>query len=670
MKIRQILFIGALFICLSPALEIQAKEDSPEENNQRLALQFQEECNQALTASRSLFELITSHRGDRNLQTTLLPLNELEVLIGKGYNRAQLYFNVHPEPGVRDVAEKCEQDFSELLTQISLSRPLYDAISIVDVNNADNATQRYWQHTLRDFKRAGVDKDKATRGKIEKLQEELVKLGQIFSNNIRNDVRSLQLDSVEDLAGLPEDYIKDHAPGENGKIVVTTDYPDYIPFMKYAEHDKGRYELYKKFRNRAYPDNEPVLKDILKKRYELAQLLGYENYAEYITEDKMIKNASAIQSFIEKISGIADKRTDADYQTLLARLQLIEPDAREVGDWQKAYLSELVRQEQYEFNSKQVREYFSYSKVRDGIFQLVDTLFDVIIKPWDSETWHSSVEAYEVRDEGKLMGRFFLDMHPREGKYKHAAHFPLQGGLKGVQLPVSTLVCNFPGGDGGSDLMSHDQVETFLHEFGHLLHHLFAGQHRWSSFSGVATEWDFVEAPSQMLEEWIWDADTLKLFATNEKGETIPDELIKKMNTTRYFGRGLWVKNQLFYASTSLNYYNRDPDSFELTPLMIKMQKSYSPYNYVDDTHFFASFGHLDGYSAMYYTYMWSLVIANDLFSQFEENGLHNKEVARQYREKILAPGGSQDAADLVKNFLGRPYNFRAFEKELNKGAR
>jgi len=172
----------------------------------------------------------------------------------------------------------------------------------------------------------------------------------------------------------------------------------------------------------------------------------------------MIKNASAVQSFIEKISGIADKRADADYQTLLARLQLIEPDAREVGDWQKAYLSELVRQEQYEFNSKQVREYFSYSKVRDGIFQLVDTLFDVTIKPWDSETWHSSVEAYEVRDEGKLMGRFFLDMHPREGKYKHAAHFPLQRGLKGVQLPVSTLVCNFPGGDGGSDLMSHDQV--------------------------------------------------------------------------------------------------------------------------------------------------------------------------------------------------------------------
>ncbi|NKB37321.1 MAG: hypothetical protein GKR93_09150 [Gammaproteobacteria bacterium] len=373
---------------------------------------------------------------------------------------------------------------------------------------------------------------------------------------------------------------------------------------------------------------------------------------------------------MEKISKIANKRSSVDYQTLLARLQKIDPAAKEVGDWQKSYLSELVRKEQYNFDSKAVRQYFAYNKVRDGIFQLMSTLFDISIHPWDTTTWHDSVEAYEVRDNGKLMARFYLDMHPREGKYKHAAHFSLQNGLTGRQLPVSSLVCNFPGGDDGSGLMTHDQVETFLHEFGHLIHHFFGGEQRWTSFSGVATEWDFVEAPSQMLEEWIWDADTLKLFATNEQGETIPDELITKMNTTRYFGRGLNVKNQMFYAATSLNYYNREPDSFDLTRKMIEMQDRYSPYKYVDDTHFFASFGHLDGYSAIYYTYMWSLVIANDLFSRFEKEGMHNRKVAKDYREKVLAPGGSADAAELVKDFLGRPYNFEAFEKELDKGTR
>ncbi len=657
--------LGIILACLHPALTLYAKEHNP-----GAAGQFQQECAQSLAASRKLFDAITAHGGEKNtIQTILQPMNDLEVVIGNGYNLAQLYYNVHPLAEVRELAEKCEQDFNELVTKISLSRPLFDAVSSVNVETADASTRRYREHTLRDFKRSGVDKNRAVRDRIEKLQEELVKLGQQFSNNIRSDVRSLQLDSAAELAGLPEDYIKGHTADKNGKITVTTDYPDYFPFMKYAENDGLRKELYKKFRNRGYPDNEKVLKDILTKRYELAQILGYENYAEYITEDKMIKNASAVQLFIEKISTIANQRADADYQTLLTRLQKIDTGVTEVGDWQKVYVSELVRQEEYEFDSKELRQYFSYSKVRDGIFQLVNNLFGITIKPWETKTWDSSVEAYEVLEQGKIIGRFFLDMHPREGKYKHAAHFPLQSGLRDRQLPLSALVCNFPGGDGGSDLMSHEQVETFLHEFGHLIHHFFAGQQRWASFSGVATEWDFVEAPSQMLEEWIWDGPTLKLFATNTKGETIPDKLIKKMNDTRYFSRGLWVKNQMFYAATSLNYYNRAPDSFELTPLMIKMQKSYSSYNYVDDTHFFASFGHLDGYSAMYYTYMWSLVIANDLFSQFDRHGLHNKTVADKYRRTILAPGGSSDAADLVRDFLGRPYNFRAFEKELNKGA-
>ena len=382
----------------------------------------------------------------------------------------------------------------------------------------------------------------------------------------------------------------------------------------------------------------------------------------------MIGNAGAIHNFIEKISGIAEKRAAIDYNTLLARLQVIEPDAKSVGDWQKAYLQELVRKEQYNLDSKVVREYFEYNKVRDGIFQLVVKLFDVEIKPWQSDTWDDSVEAYEVYDNGALMARFYLDMHPREGKYKHAAHFPIQVGLNDRQLPVSALICNFPGGGEGSALMSHNQVETFLHEFGHLIHHFFAGKHDWASFSGVATEWDFVEAPSQMLEEWIWDAATLRLFATNAAGESIPDELIEKMNRSRYFGKGLWVKNQMYYAATSLNYYNRPPDSFELAPLMIEMKRKYSAWDYVDDTHFFASFGHLDGYSAIYYTYMWSLVIANDLFSRFDREGMHDKETARDYRNLVLGPGGSDDAANLVERFLGRPYNFKAFEAELEKG--
>jgi thimet oligopeptidase len=231
-------------------------------------------------------------------------------------------------------------------------------------------------------------------------------------------------------------------------------------------------------------------------------------------------------------------------------------------------------------------------------------MFGVTIRPWAAEAWHPAVRTYEIVDKGEVIGRFYLDMHPREGKYKHAAQFGIQAGIKGVQVPMAALICNFPGGEDPNELMEHDDVETFLHEFGHLLHTMFGGHHNRVVFSGIETEWDFVEAPSQMLEEWVWDAETLASFARNQKGEVIPVALVKKMRAGRYFGRGLWTKHQLFYAATSLNLYNKDPKTINLDQLTAQIQSKYSPFGYVDGTHFYASFGHLNGYSAIYYTYI------------------------------------------------------------------
>jgi thimet oligopeptidase len=234
-------------------------------------------------------------------------------------------------------------------------------------------------------------------------------------------------------------------------------------------------------------------------------------------------------------------------------------------------------------------------------------------------------------------------------------------------LPEAALVCNFPGGDGSSGLMEHADVETFLHEFGHLLHNIFAGTNqRWMYFSGIKAEWDFVEAPSQMLEEWVWDAETLASFARNEKGSVIPQSLIKKMVNSRNFGRAMWTQHQLFYSALSLDVYNQDPALMDLDHVMEKVQSTYSPFGYVEDTYFYASFGHLNGYSSIYYTYMWSLVIAADMHSEFVKKGLRNPDVARHYRESVLEPGGKKDAAELVQDFLGRPYSFEAFAKDLS----
>lgn len=597
----------------------------------------------------------------------LSAINDIDLLLDKQVNLASLYANVHPNPAVRESAEACEQKFVELISEISLSRPLYEHIAAVDIESLDALDRRLVEHLIRDFKRAGVDKDETTRQRIKQLTEEINLIGQTFDKNIREGSRQLVLDSVEDLKGLPQDYIDAHQPNDEGKIVLTTAYPDYVPFMQYAENDELRRQFYVIFRQQAYPENKAVLKNLLEKRYELATLLGYKNYSAYITEDKMIGNPQNAQEFIDKVSAVATPRAEQEYQQLLKRLQEIDPSATQVTDWQKLYVEHLVKKEHYRVNAQEVRQYFHYDRVKQGIFDLTQAMFGVTIRPWDAPVWHESVKAYEMWEGDRLIGRFYLDMHPRDGKYKHAAEFSVINGIEGVQVPVAALVCNFPGGEGSPGLMEHADVETFLHEFGHLLHNLFAGTNqRWLYFSGIRTEWDFVEAPSQMLEEWVWDADTLATFAHNDAGEVIPPELVEKMIAARDFGRGMWTKHQLFYAALSLGLYNTNPTDLDLNHAMKTIQSTYSPFGYVDDTYFYTSFGHLNGYSSIYYTYMWSLVIAADMHSEFVKKGLRNPEVAHHYRKTVLEPGGTKDAADLVKDFLGRPYSFDAFARDLS----
>ncbi len=598
--------------------------------------------------------------------TLLSAINQMDILLDKQMNLASLYANVHPNAELRTTAESCEQQFVTLISEISLSRSFYERVAAIDTATLDALDKRFVEHMLMDFRRSGVDKDEATRKKIKQLNEEINLVGQTFDKNIREGSRKLIVNSVDDLKGLPQDYIDKHKPDENGKIVLTTAYPDYMPFMQYAESDDLRKQFYVIFRQQAYPENKAVLQQLLSKRHELAKLLGYENYAALITEDKMIKNPVNAQVFIDKVSAIANPRAQTEYETLLKRLQKINPQATKVEDWQKIYLEDLVKKEQYQVNAQEVRQYFQYNNVRQGIFDLTQAMFGVTIKPWDTSVWHESVKAYEIWDGEKVIGRFYLDMHPRDGKYKHAAEFSIVNGVNGIQLPVAALVCNFPGGDGSAGLMEHSDVETFLHEFGHLLHNIFAGTNqRWMYFSGIKTEWDFVEAPSQMLEEWVWDAETLATFARNDKGEVIPPALVEKMIAGRDFGKAMWTKHQLFYAALSLGFYNQDPATLELDKAMAAIQSTYSPFGYVDDTYFYTSFGHLNGYSAIYYTYMWSLVIAADMHSEFAKKGLRNPELAHHYRKTVLEPGGTKDAADLVSDFLGRPYSFDAFAEDL-----
>ena len=629
------------------------------------AVRFAAQCDLDLALAGELLGALEAFDGVAATETVLDPYNDLLVVIFNGSQRSSLMFNVHPDEGVRDAAAECEQRFTTVETRLELSRPVFEAISAVDITNADEKTMAFVQRKLRDFRLKGVDKDEDARLRILALDEEITALGQAFDRNIAEDVRSITVDSAEDLAGMPEDWIAAHPPGEDGRIRITTDYPDYIPFLRYAERDDLRRALSFEFQNRGYPMNEVALKDLIERRWEISRLQGFDNWADQSTADKMIGNAAAAAEFIEAGSSGSETRALEDYSELLERLQQIEPDAESVELWQSSWLADKIRKEKYGLSSDELRPYFNYDRVRDGILELTSDMYGVEFRRRESaETWHEDVEAWELLDDGEVIGRFYLDMHPRDNKYKHAAHFYYKAGLKDRLVPESALVCNFPGGPGESGIMEKDQVETFLHEFGHLMHYLFRYHQPWLGIS--QPERDFIEAPSMMLEEWIYDPETLQRFAVNDDGQAIPTELVDKMRAARNFGEGLFVHRQMFLAAVSLNFYNRDPATFELEPLFRELEERYSIFRYEDGTHMYNGFGHLNNYSAFYYTYMWSLAIASDMFTRFQDEGMRNSAVSRDYRRKVLDVGGSKPAAEFVGDFLGRPYNFEAFEKRLN----
>ena len=626
---------------------------------------FATECLEGLRRAEALRPEIASPRAGDDV---LALYNALLTAASTSNALAGLMSEVHPDEAIRDAARECEQEVARFYSDLALDRSVYDAIAAVDVSRAAADTQRFVAHTLRDYRRAGVDKSPEVRERLKQIDELLTKHGQQFSKNISEDTRAIEL-PPERLAGLPADFVAAHPVDALGNVRITTDYPDYNPFMTYASDDELRKELYVAFRSRGDAHNEAVLRNILALRAEKAALLGFSDWADYITADKMIGSGERAAAFIEKVWRLAAPRAERDYGELLRQLRGIDPTAAAVADWQKVWLENLVKKQRYEVDASEVRRYFPYDRVLAGLLEITSEIFELAyVEPvGDVMRWHPSVLAFDVvRGETKL-GRIYLDMHPREGKYKHAAQFPLKDGVRGVQLPEGVLVCNFSSPEaGGPALMEHDDVVTMFHEFGHLMHHILGGHQRWITQSGVATEWDFVEAPSQMFEEWAWSYDTLARFARHhETGAVIPRELVDKMRRADKFGLGTATVQQIFYAAISLRFHRADPDTLDQLAEVRELQKRYTPFAYVPGTRFHASFGHLVGYSAMYYTYEWSRVIAKDLLTPFEATGLMAQQVTFAYRDKVLVPGGSRDAAELVRDFLGREYDFGAYERYL-----
>jgi thimet oligopeptidase len=607
-------------------------------------------------------------QGSRTIENTLRPFDDASAELATASQQASVMNSVHPSKEVRDKAQLMTQKVSEVATLLSLNQNVYHALSAIDLNGVDPETRHYVERTLLEYRLAGVDKDDATRAKIKALQDKATELSLNFGRNVQENVNHIKAKPGE-LDGLPEDYIKGHAPGADGTITLSTDFPDMQPVLTYGKNADLRTRMFLAYNTRAYPQNKQVLLDLLKTRQELATILGYKTWADLATADQMMQSADHMKSFLGQLDEASRPGAEREYAMVVGFAQQQQPGLKDIDLSSRGYWYEQYRRSAFQFDSQSVRPYFPYDEVQPGILDTAQKLFHVKFRPaTDAIVWDPSVTAWNVFDasgganDDKQIGRFYLDMHPREGKDKWFSAAPLVPGIRGRQYPEATLVCNFPGGKPGDPgLMQYSDVVTFFHEFGHLMHAILGGQQEWAGVSGIATEGDFVEAPSQMLEEFFRDPKLLASFALHyQTHEPIPADVVEKMNRASAFGRADWVRTQLVYTSYSLDTHNTDPTKLDLDTLLHSEYTRFLPYGWIDGNRFYTSFTHLTGYSSNYYTYLWDKAIALDFFAQFDRADLLGGPAAMRYRRAVLEPGGSKSANDLVKDFLGRPQNLDA----------
>lgn len=596
--------------------------------------------------------------------TVIAPLNDLHVELHNLGAECGIYVAMHPDPAVQQLAEKLQRESVELGQRQLQSRPVYDALGSVDPAPLDAVERRFVEIARTDMRRAGVELGPAERDRARGLRAELTRLGQDHARNIREDTRYVALEGPHELDGLPADYVATHQPDPDGIIRISTNPPDHQPFMTYARSDRARKALQTAYQDRA-PANVEVLAALTRTRHELARLLGYPTWAHYNLDDRMVGTPAALERFFSELDDVSRDAADAELRVLIDEKRIDHPGATTVGEWESSYYLNRVKTKRFRFDAQEVRPYLEYGRVLQAILDLSSELFGMTFTPVaHEERWHPTVESFDVTIDGEPAGRISLDMHPRERKNKWFFNAPLRLGIRGKQLGHGVLCCNFPDPTTLSRpaLMEHAHVVTYFHEFGHLVHGLARRNVPFVRLS--RTEGDFMEAPSTFLEDWIFDLKVLTRFATHvETGAPIPQELVERLRAARNFGRAIRTRQMLARSRLSLALHDGKRPGADPRALEREINEHYGLFERIPGTSSPASWEHMngDGYSAAYYTYLWSQTIAEDLHTAFDGD-LMNTAVSRRYRDTILAPGGTKPAAELVRDFLGRPYDLRAFK--------
>lgn len=577
---------------------------------------------------------------------------------------------------IRQVYQDILPVLSDYYTQLGQHQGLYQAYQMVQASPAfaglNPAQQAAINLAIRDFKLTGVALEGEAKARYGKISARLSELSSTFSNHVLDATQAWNM-PLEDcqLKGLPDSSIgllqqlaEQH---QQSGALATLDFPAYLAIMTYADDRNLRETLYRAYVTRASElgdsqfDNSELMQEILQLRQEMAALLGFENYAEYSLASKMAPSVDEVKQFL---LDLADKaRVPAQRELLQLEQEASAHGIDQVAPWDTAYLAEKIKQREYKLSQEQLKPYFPAPVVISGLFHFVERLYGIQIVEKQAPVWHSNVHYYEVSEQGEVIAGFYFDLFARSGKRGGAWMSGFRSRMKtrhAIQLPIAFMVGNFtpPVGDKPA-LLSHDELITLFHEFGHGMHHLLteaevihvAGTH------GVA--WDAVELPSQFMEFWTWDSEALSLISRHfERNETLPSELLNALLAARYFQTGMQTLRQVEFALFDLNIHSTvpAPDSLQIQQILNAVRQQVAVLPTAAYNRFQHSFSHIfaGGYAAGYYSYKWAEVLASDAFDRFEQEGLFNADTGKAFRKAILAVGGSVDALTAFKNFRGR----------------
>lgn len=637
------------------------------------------QIDEALARADQIVASAVSSDTEPSYEGIMQPLDDAYDLVMRTYGQTAFMGYVHPERDVRDAGNASEEGLQKWGVQLVFRPELYKAVKAFsetpEAAGLEAEKRRFLEFWLRDLRKAGHELDDATRADVKRMTERMVEVGIAFQRNI-DEYQDHLFVTRGDLEGMPESYIENLEAGEEeGTYKIGLSYPDVVPFMENSPRRDLREQLSRKFNTRAVESNRPLLEEAVGTRGRIAEQFGEPSWAHHQLEEKMAKTPDAVRTFY---AGLIPGLTEKGQSELKVMEAMLEQDQGEgpLQAYDFRYYETQLRKRDYGVDPIEVASYFPLQHVVDGMLELTGEVFGLDYRRVELPTWHPDVLTYAIHDRasGDLIAHFHMDLFPREGKFSHAAAFPLVPGRLlpdgSYQKPLSAIVANFtkPGVERPS-LLQHNEVETFFHEFGHILHQTLT-KATVTRFSGSSTEGDFVEAPSQIMQNWTWRPEVLRRFARHyQTGEPIPDRLVEQLTAAKNLNIALLNLRQSQFGLLDMWLHDEAPEK-DLESILLKATEV-GLFPHHEGTFFPASFGHLlSGYDAGYYGYLWSEVYGDDMWSRFDQEGIDNPDVGLAYRREILERGGSLDGIELLRLFLGREPNNEAFLKKLGIGTK